>query len=427
MPARADTPPFEVGAKAAYLYNLDTDTLIYAKNEDEPMYPASVTKIMTCILALENTPDLDGTMATFPTYVQDYLYNYQRQNGVISLGGLLAGEELSMRQLLYALMLPSANEAAMVIADHLGGSQEGFVEMMNKRAKELGAKNTHFANANGLFDENHVTTAYDLAQMTKHAMELPGFMDIVSSSTYDSGPTNKHDNLTWNSTNQMMIQGNNYYYPSLKGIKTGTLPESGRCFVSSATRDGFTYLLVVLGSPYLDAEGKAMQNNTAFEDTAKIYDWVFDTYKVKSLMEKGYRVTEIPLRLSMDQDHIPLMAGERFTALVNKSIEASSVTPIPEIPDSIDAPVTKGDKIGEVRLMLNGEEIGRVPLLAAQTVAASPMLVMLEKVKAVMKSFWFKFGVVFAVALIILYIVLMIIRNRNRRRYNDNYRPRRRL
>lgn len=420
------SPGFEVDAQAVYLYNLDTGTLIYEKDSDKRVYPASLTKIMTAILALENTPDLDNTLVAYPTYVQDYLYNYQQQVGKVSLGGMMAGEELSMRQLLYAIMLPSANEAAMTIADHIGGSQEAFAEMMNKRAKELGAGGTNFVNPNGLFAEEHYTTAYDMAQITMHAMELPGFMDIASTLSYESGQTNKHDNLVWNTTNQMMIPNNSYYYPYLKGIKTGTLPESGYNFISTATRDGFTYLLVVIGGAFFDASGGQLPNNTAFEVTAKLYDWVFDTFRQKALVEKGKYVAEVPLRLSLDKDYLQLMTGDRFTALIPGDIEVTSVALMPVLPDSIDAPVEKGTQIGEVRLILAGEEMGRVPLLAAESVAASPMMILLERAKEIMRSFWFKFAVSFLILLVLLYIVLMIIRNRNRRRYGG-YRPRRRL
>lgn len=421
------TPDFPVQCKAAYLYNLDTGTVIYEKNQAEQLPPASITKIMTAILAVENTDDLDDTMITFPTYVQDYLYLYQREHGSISLAGMVAGEELSMRQLLYALLLPSGNEAAMVIADAVGGSQEGFVEMMNKRAKELGATSTNFMNANGLYDERHLTTAHDMAMIAKRFYELPELMDIAASVTYETGPTNKHDNLVWNTTNLMMLANNSYYYPNLRGVKTGTLPESGRCFVSTCSRDGFNYLLVLMGGPYIDAtSGEAMPNNTAFEDATDIYDWVFRSFKVKTLIEKGKYVTEVPLRLSSEVDHIRVMTADRFTALVHISVDPSSVTQVLEVPESLDAPIKKGTEVGEVKLMLSGEEIGRVKLLAADSIEASPLLVLWERVKEIMRSFWFKFTVVFLVSLIVLYIVLMIVRNRNRRR-NQSYKPRRRI
>lgn len=431
VPAQAATtyvPDYDVQAEFVYLYNVNTEQAIYEKNAGEKCYPASVTKIMTCILALENTPDLDSEFVTYPTYVQDYLYTYQLTYGGISLADLSAGERMSMRDMLYGLMLQSGNEIAMSIADHIGGSQAGFVEMMNRRAKELGARNTNFVNPNGLFDENHYTTAYDIAQITLHAMSLPGFMDIVSTTSYVAGPTNKHERLEWTTTNMVMIPNSEYYNANVRGVKTGTLPESGRCFVSTATKDGFTYLLVVMNSPYLDEQGLGMSHNYAFDDANGIYNWVFGNFKVRPIVEMGKYLEEIPLRLSLDQDYLQLMTAERFTALVHKDVDLStSVTYLYDLPDSVDAPVRRYDKIGTVTLMLHGETIGTVDLLAAQDVAASGVLVLLEKIKGILRSFWFKFAVVFLVLLIILYILLMIVRNRNRRRRSSGYKPRRRI
>jgi D-alanyl-D-alanine carboxypeptidase len=430
MPAAAETyypPPFEVDAEGVYLYNLDTDTPISQKNMDEPMYPASLTKIMTCILALENTENLDTEMLTYPPYVQDYLYRYQYVdgNGAVSLGGLMAGEELSMRQLLYALMLPSANEAAMIIADHIGGSQEEFAEMMTAKARELGATKTTFVNANGLFHPEHVTTPADMAKIAMYAMDLPGFMDIVTAATYDTGPTNMHDNLNWNTTVLMQVANSSFYYPGLAGIKTGSVPEAGDCFISTCTRDGFTYLLVVMGAKYLDEEGNTLPERGAFTVTKQYYDWVFENFRRKTLVEQGTHEAEIPLKLSADKDYLALMTGDRLTHLVKADIQVTDVMKNPIIPESINAPVEKGQQIGELSLVLGGEEIGRVPLLAAESVAASPALLLWERLKEIMSSFWFKFIVILLVLLIIFYAVIMVLRNRNRRR--NSYRPRRRL
>ena len=422
---------FETDAQGVYLYNMDTETLVSEKNMDKAMYPASLTKSMTCILALEYVEEkgstLDTEIAVYPAYVQDYLYDYQwvQGNGAVSLGGdLRPGEEFTMRQMLYALMLPSANEIAMIIADHIGGSQEAFAELMNKRARELGCQNTNFVNPNGLFDENHITTPHDIAIMSIHALTLEGFEEIVSATYYDSGPTNLRDNVTWDTTIKMQVPGHDLYYSGLKGIKTGSVPQAGDCFVSTCTRDGFTYLLVVMGSKYLDETGAPLPQRGAFVDTKRIYDWVFDNFKRKTLVDKGTHVGEIPLKLSLERDHIKLMTGERFTYLVPVSTEISDVTQVAEIPDSINAPVKKNDEIGELRLILGGEEIGRVTLLAAESVEASPMLVLWERIKEIMSSFWFKFIVILIVLLILFYIFIMIMRNRGRRR---GYKPRRRI
>ena len=417
------SPDFDVSAQAVFMYNLDTESVIMNKNADDLMYPASLTKIMTCVLAMEKIQNLETEIITYPGYVQDYLYNYQYVlgNGEVSKGGLMAGEQLAMKDALYALMLPSANEVAMIIADHIGGSQQGFVQMMNARAKELGLQNTNFVNPNGLFDPAHVTTARDMYVLSRHAMTIPGFMDIVSAISYRCPPTNKHDSIYWETTNQLMVPESSYYAPSVKGIKTGSLPDAGRCLVSTATKDGFTYLLVVLGSEYTSESGAQM----AFVDTKNLYQWAFDTFRVKNLVDKGKYVAEVTLNLNMDRDHVTLMTADRVTALLPNDIDNSGVVLVPNIPQSVDAPVKKSDKAGEASIMLFGEEVGKVDLLFAESIEASPILVTIEKIKAVTRTFWFKFTVIMIVFLIIFYIVLMLIRNRNLRR--RGYRPRRRL
>ncbi len=429
-------PDFEPSSEFIYLYNMDTGEVIYEKNADKPAYPASLVKIMTCILALENTPDL-GVPTVYPNYVQDYLYNYGRNYGSVSLAGMYAGEEMPMKDLLYGLMLRSGNETAMIIANHVvGGSandpanQAKFVEMMNKRAKELGAVSTNFVNPNGLFDPQQVTTARDMAAITRHAVSLPGFMEIVSTAGYSAAPTNKNpEGLEWATTIQMQVPGTTYYYPYLKGVKSGTLPQSGRCLVSTATKDGFTYLLVTMGGPYLDSTGKVLEGRSDYEDHQRIYDWVFDSFKVKMLVAKNRALAEVPLRLNTEKDHIQLVTADNFTYLVPKDLDpATGVVMNFEVPEAVEAPITKGDAIGWVSLMLYNEEVGRVQLLAAESVEASRILVIWEQVKAVVASFWFKFAVIFLVLLVVLYTLLMIARNRHRRnRRKSLYKPKRRI
>ncbi len=431
-------PAQEPESQFVYLYNLDKDKLVYEKNADTPAYPASLTKIMTCILALENTPNLDTELTVYPNYVQDYLYTYQRTHGDVTLAGMYAGEEMTMRDLLHGMMLHSGNETAMIVANHVAGgavedpaNQSRFVEMMNTRAKELGATKTRFVNPNGLFDAQQVTTARDMAQITMHALTLPGFMEICTTVNYSVPSTNKNpDGLNWRSTVSMQNSGNaQYYYPYVSGVKTGTLPESGRCLITTASRNGFTYLLVTMGAPYLDAGGIPLERRADFDDHLAIYEWVFDFFRVKSLIEKNRVVTDIPIRLNADKDTLQLVTADRFTDLVPADVDpATSVVMRYDIPEALDAPVHKGDIIGDVILLLYGEEVGRVALLANESIEASQSLVLLEKAKAIVASFWFKFGVILFFLLIILYIVLMIVRNRNRRRQKRTlYKPRRRI
>lgn len=413
----------KITAQAILLKSLDTGDVLYEKNADVEYYPASLVKLMTAIVAVENTDNLDTETVTYSQAVQDYLYLYRLEHGAISNAQLVAGEELSMRDMLYAALLPSANEAAMCIAEHVGGSQEDFVAMMNTRAQELGAKSTNFVNATGLFDKNQVTTARDLAVLAEYALENQDLSEITSAYTHTVS-TNKHESLTWYTTVEMQNPEHSYYYDGIKGVKTGSLPESGRNYIATVQRDGYNYLLVILGSEIpVDANGNSIYTgNQAFVETRAIFDWVFKSFRTKTLVNQGEVVGEVPVKFSADNDFIQVVTGSYFSYLVPENYtigdSSSQLTQDVDVPDIIEAPITKGDVLGKMTISLAGEEIGSVDLVAASSVNDSRLLKILDFIKTLSKSFWFKFVVALLVILIILYIVLMIIRNRNRKRKN---------
>lgn len=436
-------PPFEedLQSKNIIMINLDSNTIVYRKEDQARIYPASLTKIMTCILALENVKDLDSETTDLKTYIESFLYT----NKVSTLGGIRRNEPFSIRDLLYAMMLPSANEAAMMVADYVGGGDmDAFCEMMNRKAKEIGAKNTHFSNATGLFDENNYSTAYDLALIARYAWESKDigeeFQKIVTTNAYTSSPTEYNpEGIRWYSRNLMQQASQPYYYEGLRGIKTGSLPDQNiTSMISTASRDGYTYLLVAACSPIYDKEGREYEKALDFVDTALLYNWAFETCQVKTLMNVGKKVTSVDVRLSWDKDRVDLVAADKFASLVTKETTEDSITPQVvlfnakphpsknkkgEVEYSIDAPVEKGAQVGYVRLMLGGEEVGRVRLVAAESVEQSKALMYLDKVQSFFKTFLFKFVLTFLIVVVVLYIVLMIIRNRNRRRYRMRRKP----
>lgn len=413
---------YSIQSEAALLVNLDTDMVLFEKNSTQKVYPASLTKIMTAILTIENIKDLDNTQISLKAYVQDAIYRANiAVGGGLSLSGILKGETLSARKLLYAIMLPSGNEAAMMLADYVGdGSVDYFVKLMNEKAKEIGALNTNFTNANGIHDDNQYTTAYDMYLISRYAMDLPGFMDIVNTNSYDGGPTNMHDNLYWQNTNKVINPSSDYYYRYVSGIKTGSTPEAGRCLISTASKDGYNYLLVVMGAPYYGSDGKATTTNISFTESVAIYKLAFETFKVKTLLEKGKGLGELPLSYgSGSKEYLLVMSGERFTALLPAEIEASSVTYKLYLPERVAAPVERGQQIGEVALILADEEVGRVPVVAAETVSASPVAIVFKNINKVLTSYWAKFAIVFLILFIVFYITLMILRNRNKIKYGS--------
>ena len=225
----------ETVSQAVYLENLSADAVIYEKAADQRSYPASTTKIMTYIITAENVADLDQTAVTIRQEVIDGL---DPESTVMGLSSHV-GEQVSVRDLLYGLMLPSGNDAALVLADYVGDGIPGFVSKMNAKAAELGCVNTHFANPHGLYDPEHYTTARDMALIAKHAMTIPGFMDVCNTVYYTPDGFD-----TLHNTNYMLDEDEDYYYPYTRGIKTGYLDEAGKCLVTSSDKDGDQYLCI---------------------------------------------------------------------------------------------------------------------------------------------------------------------------------------
>ena len=419
-PAFADYDPgFDVDAESVYLINLDTGKVIYEKDADKKIYPASTTKIMTALLALENIPDLDAPQIELKLYIQNAL-----SGTGASLAGILRGESFSPRELLYASMLPSGNEAAMMLGDYVGdGSLDYFAEMMNERAAELGAVNTHFVNASGMHDDDHYTTAYDMYLITKAALENETFRQIVSTRYYYAGEDQNGNRLHWNTTNFLISPGSTYYYPYATGVKTGTTDEAGRCLVSTAEKNGYHYLMVMMGAPQYDSNGEKLEENMVFKQSIALYDWAFGSFSNKTLIEKDLGVGEVPLKLARGgKDYLLIKSGEVFTDLLPNEIEASSITLELDLPAVVNAPVKEGEQVGTIRLMLAGEEIGSVPAVAAEQADASLIATLIDKFKRLFRSFLAKFIVVFVALSIIAYITVTILRGRNKNRY---YRRRR--
>lgn len=414
-PAFADYDPgFDVDAEAVYFINLDTGKVIYEKDADKKVYPASTTKIMTALLALENIPDLDTPQIELKLYIQNAL-----SGTGASLAGILRGETFTPRELLYAALLPSGNEAAMMLGDYVGdGSLDYFAEMMNEKAAELGAVNTHFVNASGMHDDDHYTTAYDMYLITMAALENETFREIVSTNYYYAGEDQNGNPLHWNTTNFLISPGSTYYYPYATGVKTGTTDEAGRCLVSTSEKDGYHYLMVMMGAPQYDSNGEKLEENMVFKQTIELYDWAFSSFSNKTLIEKDVGVGEVPLKLARGgKDYLLIKSGEVFTDLLPNEIEASSITMELDLPAVVNAPIKEGEQVGTIRLMLAGEEIGSVPAVAAEDVDASLIATLIDQFKRLFRSFLAKFIVVFVILSIIAYITITVLRGRNKNRY----------
>ena len=250
-----------VGARSACLMDANSGTILYAKNMDTPMFPASTTKVMTCLLAVENC-QLDEIV----TFSNEAVYGIERDSSNV---GIDVGQEMTMEECLYCIMLASANEVASAVAEHVGGSIEGFADMMNKRAAELGCTNTHFMNANGLHNDDHYTSAHDLALITAEFFKNETLRNIASTSYYTIYPSAKQPDEFGLTNHHKMLLGRSHAYEYIVGGKTGYTTVAHQTLASCAEKDGMLLVCTVMRDerPY------------QYEDTAALFDYGFENFK----------------------------------------------------------------------------------------------------------------------------------------------------
>ena len=408
----------ETVSSAVYLENLDTGAVVFEKNADTQMYPASTTKIMTYVVVADHVADLDGTMVDIK---EDVLTGLDPESTVMGLSDHV-GEQYSVRELLYGMMLPSGNDAALVLADFVGSGISGFVEMMNSKAAELGCQNTRFANPHGLHDPNHYTTARDMALIAKYARTLPGFMEITNTLSYT--PSRFTQPVT--NTNYMFStteQGGKYYYAYTKGIKTGYTDEAGKCLVTTAEKDDFTYLCIALGAQYSFTEDV----NYAMLDTAKLYDWAYTNLGQQVVYDSSEVVKTVDVKFGKDDDKLNVIPEGQLTALLPHNFDKNLIKVEVNCEDSFEAPITQGQVLGTATVRYDDMTVGTTNVVASKAVELDNMKLFFHNLGA-----WFKSHMILVIVIAVVLIALIIIlaaassarkkrmrRERARRRYRD--------
>ena len=346
--ANEDIAP-DISSPAALLMDSCSGKVLYEKNMNEKRYPASLTKVMTAVVVLENC-NLKDTATVSYDAVMSLSSGYVTAN-------LQIGEELTVEQLLYVLMVGSSNDAAIVLAEHVSGSVESFSELMNQKAKELGCTSTNFVNPNGVHDENHYSTAYDLALMAKYAMQNETFRTLVSTTSYKLPITNKYDreDRLFTTTNSLLIINNNnrtdnYYYKYATGIKTGFTTPAGNCLIASANKNDLELITVVLGSGQTD-EGLSER----YIDTKNLFDYGYDTYTLREVIKSGgvVQTTNIS-NATRDTKKLDAVVANDISVLIKQKDRNSALLPEVELNDNLKAPINKGDVIGTVSYTVEG-------------------------------------------------------------------------
>ena len=418
---QAYTPPPDVvvHAKSVYMVNLETETVVYEKDPTDIIYPASLTKLMTALVAMDLTPDLNKKVIVYPDVVED-LWGTGAATAF-----LYPEEEVTMEHLLNLLLIPSACDAANVIAMATCGSKEAFVNLMNQKAAELGMTNTHYVNAHGLHDPAQTTTAYDLYLLAKEVVKSPLLTKICGTTSYTLPPTNISGERVYNTTNLMMLSSTDWYYQRIQGLKTGFTDEAGRNLVSLAEKDGQRYITVVMGCPPEDADGYSQHYE--FDDTYKLLYWAYTDLTYKNVINTTQPVEEISVTLCKETDFVKLVPEKEFYAIVpQKSADNVILSPKLNV-QTLEAPVEKGTVLGTADVMCAGEKVGTINLVAQETCERNQGMYVMDRIKkgvlAVVTSPWFWIPLLILVAAVTLFVVWNVRDNRRRRRlYNSKVR-----
>lgn len=347
--------------KAAFLYEMNTDTLIYSVREDERVFPASLTKIMTCLLVAE-----EGNPEDIVTVSASALVGMVEDGSNV---GLKVGEEMSVENLLYCTMVSSGNDAASVLAEYISGSEEAFVARMNERAQELGCTRTNFMNPHGLHDDHHYTTARDLAKMTLEALKHPLFRQIYHTSYYKVPATNLCGERELVTTNYMISEYTVGYYMDKRviGGKTGTTTPAGRCLMVTA-REGDMFLLsIIMGASAQDENtDDGIIHDGRFDETSDMLDYAFKNYAPVQILSDTQALGQFPVADGINQ--VVGCPEDAMKTLLPKDYNAQDLTWECTGKDDLKAPLAKGDSVGQVRVWYHSNCLAQSKLVALNAV-----------------------------------------------------------
>lgn len=430
--ASAPAEDFQVNAASAILVDADYGEVLFEKEADARRYPASITKVMTGLLTVEAVDRGELSLDTQVT-LDDSLYIGIGEGG--STQGLKPGEVLTIRDLLNCALIPSANEACNALAVAVAGSIPAFVALMNERAGELGMTGTHFVNTHGYHDDDHYTTARDIAVMCQEAMKHPDFRQIVSSVSYTVPATNLHAARELHDTNALVSNFRtgraDLLYRYAIGIKTGSTPEAGYCLASAAEKNGRTMIAVVLGGTNWMVGG-VFQEDNYFTESKRLLEHGFNDYTRKDVLSGIEPVATLPVELCAQQDYVTVQPAQSLSATLPNGLDPALFDREIDLPESLEAPIEKGQVLGSITLRYEGRDYGSVDLVAATSLERSRYLAVLRQVKAFFSLIWVKVALLAVVILLLLLVLRRLVfgsasprrRGRQPRVYSSNYKGR---
>ena len=388
--AAALTAP-SVTAEAILLADLESGNILYEKNMHTRRSPASLTKIMTGLLAVEAVERGDISMDTMITAPADC---WNGMDSDSSNAEISPGEQMPFGDYLYCALVKSANEACNVVASAVAGNIQNFVNRMNTRAAELGAANTYFSDPNGLSSEHHYTTAYDLFLISREAMNHKLFAEIADTLSYEISPTNiyKKTRILKNS-NALICQdgvyGDDYLYSGASGVKTGYTNAAGYCLVSTAEKDGVRLLAVLLGcNGPLNAEQTDYGN---FSGTIRLYNWAFRNFAHCRVLSVGEEITKVPVAYAVGNAPAVLRSTKEITLLLPKDTDEQDIQIVPDVKfRDLTAPVPAGTVLGTASVLIGGKAYATVRLATADAVELDRNALLKAQLQDLLAKPWIK-------------------------------------
>ncbi len=366
-------------AKAAIVYELNSGTMLYTWNPDAKIFPTSMVKIMTTLVALENAdPD---EMVTVTRAMRQKI-----PIGIVSMN-LTTGEEIPLRDLLYATMVASATDASVVAAMHVGGSIEGFVQMMNVKAAQLGCENTHYSNVHGLHEPETYTTARDICRITEAALQNDTFREMFRCAEYTIAATNNHEERVITTSNNMMRVGNSKYYDArITGGKTGSTKEGGQCLTLTAEQNGMTILCVLMGATPTMASNGSIAKYGSYEESKGLVDYALNNFEFRQVFFEGQSLGQYPVEGGAS--HVVTQANASISTVLPVQLDESQLKWVYQTENStITAPVEKGQKLGSVQVWYGTKCLAQTDMNAMHAVEKYHAPIVPEK-PAVSRGNW---------------------------------------
>ncbi len=405
VPTSAQTLNFP-NASAFILVDSKSGQVLYGHNIDKKLYPASVTKIMTAIVALENG-NLDHMMTASQSAVNDI------GDGGMNIG-IMAGEELRMEDLLNALLVASANETANIIAENICPTRNDFIDLMNKKAVEIGATNTHFVTTCGIHHPDHYSTASDFAKITRYAMQIPKFREIVSKTSYNMPPTNKHSKWYPLYNTNKLLGSKSQYYSDVIGVKTGYTSQAGNNLASAAiSSDGTELIAVVFGVFGPNAKYDVVNYSK------ELLEYGFKNYSLQTVVEKNQLISSANVENAENDTKLDLVTGEELKSVLPIDKSSFNITHSKSINSNIKAPVKKGQVLGFVTYEMNGVTLGKIDLVASADINENIKSKSIGWAKTLFESTLFKNVLIGTLIVIIMFFSLRTVLRKISRHLNS--------